>query len=275
MISSTCSACRFWNSSIGKKIVVALTGAFLVVFLAGHLVGNLLIFQSSEAFNHYADFLHTMLHGWGIWLFRATMLVSLALHILATVQLTAANRAARPRRYEHDSTMVASRSSRIMVWSGLTILVFFVFHILHYTVRIEGDLKLLADFHQNWAMTVAGFQSIPVVLFYILAMGLLCSHLSHGVGSIFQTLGLRTKKSSAAIGLLSKVYAVVLFLGFISIPISICFFGLGKCEMEKTEKVVKLLKDKGHTHLPESLAHKNISELTEADIPAAENEAKH
>ncbi|MCB1091196.1 MAG: succinate dehydrogenase cytochrome b subunit [Akkermansiaceae bacterium] len=270
MISSTCSACRFWHSSIGKKIVVALTGAFLVIFLAGHLVGNMLIFQSSEAFNHYADFLHTMLHGWGIWLFRATMLVSLALHILATVQLTAANRAARPRRYEHDATMVASKSSRIMIWSGLTIIVFFVFHILHYTVRIQDDLKLLADFHQNWAMTVAGFQSIPVVLFYILAMALLCSHLSHGVGSIFQTLGLRTKKSSAAIGLLSKVYAIVIFLGFISIPISICFFGLGKCEMEKTEKVVKQLKEKGHTHLPENLAHKNISELTDADIPAAD-----
>lgn len=151
-----------------------------MVFLAGHLVGNLLIFQSSEAFNHYADFLHTMLHGWGIWLFRATMLVSLVLHIIATVQLTAANRVARPSRYQKDATMVASKSSRMMVWSGLTILVFFVFHILHYTVRVQADLKQLAEFHQNWAMTVAGFQSIPVVLFYVLAMGLLCSHLSHG-----------------------------------------------------------------------------------------------
>ena len=254
MSSSTCSACRFWHSSIGKKLVVALTGAFLVVFLAGHLVGNLLIFQSSEAFNHYADFLHTMLHGWGIWLFRATMLVSLVLHIIATVQLTAANRVARPSRYQKDATMVASKSSRMMVWSGLTILVFFVFHILHYTVRVQADLKQLAEFHQNWAMTVAGFQSIPVVLFYVLAMGLLCSHLSHGVGSIFQTLGLRTKKSAAGIALFSKAYAVILFFGFISIPISICFFGLGEKEMEETKAKVEAAAKAGLTVLPDAEA---------------------
>ncbi|MBT8037291.1 MAG: succinate dehydrogenase cytochrome b subunit [Verrucomicrobiae bacterium] len=252
MSLSTCAPCLFWQSSIGKKIVVALTGAFLVVFLAGHLVGNLLIFQSSESFNHYADFLHTMLHGWGIWLFRATMLVALALHIIATVQLTAANRIARPTRYQKDATMVASRSSRLMIWSGLTILVFFVFHILHYTVRVDGDLKQLADFHQNWAMTVAGFQSIPVVLFYILAMGLLCSHLSHGVGSIFQTLGLRTKKSANVINLFSKAYAVVLFFGFISIPVSICFFGLGEKEMNETIQKVEAAAKAGLTSLPDA-----------------------
>lgn len=250
MSLSTCAPCRFWHSSIGKKIVVALTGAFLVVFLAGHLVGNLLIFQSSEAFNHYADFLHTMLHGWGIWLFRATMLVSLVLHIIATIQLTASNRIARPARYQKDATMVASRSSRIMIWSGLTILVFFVFHILHYTVRVQADLKQLANFHQNWAMTVAGFQSIPVVLFYILAMGLLCSHLSHGVGSIFQTLGLRTKKTAFGIKIFSKLYAVVLFFGFISIPVSICFFGLGEQEMNDTIKKVEAAAEAGLTSLP-------------------------
>ncbi len=250
MSLSTCAPCRFWHSSIGKKIVVALTGAFLVVFLAGHLVGNLLIFQSSEAFNHYADFLHTMLHGWGIWLFRATMLVSLVLHIIATIQLTASNRIARPARYQKDATMVASRSSRMMIWSGLTILVFFVFHILHYTVRVQADLKQLANFHQNWAMTVAGFQSIPVVLFYILAMGLLCSHLSHGVGSIFQTLGLRTKKTAFGIQIFSKAYAVVLFFGFISIPVSICFFGLGEQEMNETIKKVEAAAEAGLTSLP-------------------------
>ena len=118
-----------------------------------------------------------MLHGWGIWIFRITMLVALALHILATIQLTAANRASRPSRYQHDATMVASRSSRMMIWSGLTVLVFFVFHILHYTVRVQEDLRLLAEHKQNWAMTIAGFQNLFVVLFYILSMALLCSHL--------------------------------------------------------------------------------------------------
>ena len=268
--------CQFWQSSIGKKLVVALTGAFLVMFLAGHLVGNMLIYQGSEAFNHYADFLHTMVHGWGIWMFRLTMVGALALHILATVQLVRANRAARPSRYEAENTMVASKSSRMMIWSGLTILVFFVFHILHYTVRMDEGLRTLADFHQNWAMTIAGFQSAPVVIFYVIAMGLLCSHLSHGVGSIFQTLGLRSKKTAGLISILSKGYAIVMFVGFASIPLSACFAGLGKDEMIKTQDAVKALQAKGYSSLPEELEHKGILEVNIDKIPTAPTkEAQH
>ena len=270
MSQSTCSLCRFWHSSIGKKIVVALTGVYLVVFLAGHLTGNLLIFQSSEAFNHYAHFLHTMLHGWGIWMFRILSVIALALHIIATIQLTGTNRAARNSRYQKDATMVAPRSSRIMAYSGLTVLVFIIFHILHYTVRIDPDLKLLADFGQNWAMTVAGFQKWYVVLFYVVSMALLCSHLSHGVASIFQTLGLRSKKTANGIKRFSQAYAMVIFFGFISIPISVCFFGLGEKEMEDTIKIVKELKEKGYDELPERLIGKNLPEtLKDHHIPRA------
>lgn len=248
MNSPLCSICRFWHSSIGKKVVVALTGAFLVLFLAGHLTGNMLIYQSSADFNEYAHFLHTMAHGWGIWVFRILLLSSLVLHVLGTVQLTIANRKARPTRYQKEATMVAPKSSRIMIFSGLTILSFVVFHILHYTVRVDGDLKLLADFGQNWAMTVAGFQNILVVIFYVIAMALLCSHLSHGVASIFQTLGLRTKKNAQLIITSSKVFSIVIFIGFISIPISI-FFGLGKAEMEETVRLVQEAHKAGHTEL--------------------------
>lgn len=261
MSQPTCSLCRFWQSSIGKKIVVALTGAFLVFFLAGHLAGNLLIFQSSEAFNHYAHFLHTMIHGWGIWMFRGLMLVALALHIVATIQLTGANRAARNSRYQKDATMVAPKSSRVMIWSGLTILVFFVFHILHYTVRIDPGLKSLADFGQNWAMTIAGFQKWYVVLFYVISMALLCSHLSHGVGSIFQTLGLRTRKTAEGIKRFSQAYALVIFLGFISIPVAVCFFGFGKSELKETRKAVKDLKKMGWETIPEEWVGKDLTEM--------------
>lgn len=263
MSQSTCSLCQFWQSSIGKKIVVALTGAYLVIFLAGHLAGNLLIFQSSEAFNHYAHFLHNMLHGWGIWMFRLLSIVALILHIIATIQLTGANRAARTSRYRKDATMVASKSSRIMAYSGLTVLVFIIFHILHYTVRIDGDLKQLADFGQNWAMTVAGFQKWYVVLFYVVSMGLLCSHISHGVASIFQTLGLRTKKTASGIKRFSQAYALIIFVGFVSIPISVCFFGLGEQEMEDTIDIVNSLENKGYTELPEGLIGKNLPEMEE------------
>lgn len=249
MSSPICSICRFWHSSIGKKIVVALTGAFLVLFLAGHLTGNMLIFQSSEDFNEYAHFLHTMAHGWGIWVFRILLLGSLILHVLATIQLTIANRKARPVRYQKEATMVAPKSSRIMIISGLTILSFIVFHILHYTVRVDGDLRLLADFGQNWAMAVAGFQSLLVVIFYVISMALLCSHLSHGVAAIFQTLGIRTKKSSASIKTFAKVFSLVIFIGFITIPISV-FFGYGRAEMKDTVERVQAAHKAGLTELP-------------------------
>lgn len=247
MSSSTCSLCRFWQSSIGKKLVVAITGAFIVLFLAGHLVGNLLIFQSSEDFNEYAEFLHSMAHGWGIWVARIAMLGALVLHVVATIQLTIANKAARPSRYQKEATVVASNSSRMMIWSGLTVLAFIIFHILHYTVRVDVDLKTLADYKQNWAMAISGFQSIPVSLFYILSMFLLCSHLSHGVASIFQTLGLRTRKTAKAINIFAKVYSVIILLGFISIPISICFFGYGREEMKETHLEVQKMKALGVT----------------------------
>lgn len=208
-------------------------------------MGNLLIFQSSTDFNEYAEMLHTMMHGWGVWGFRIAMLIALTLHIMATVQLTAANRAARAIRYQKDATMVASKSSRMMIWSGLTILVFFVFHILHYTVRVTPELKELAEFGQNWAMTIKGFQNPLVSIFYIIAMALLCSHLSHGVASIFQTLGLRTRKTSGPINMLAKAYSLIIFLGFISIPISICFFGYGKKELKETEQRIEQAKALG------------------------------
>ena len=158
-----------------------------------------------------------------------------------------------------------------MAYSGLTVLVFIIFHILHYTVRIDGELKTLADFGQNWAMTVAGFQKWYVVLFYVVSMGLLCSHLSHGVASIFQTLGLRTKKTADGIKRVSQAYALIIFFGFISIPISVCFFGLGEEEMENTLKKVKALQEEGHKELPESLKGKNISECSSGCSPCAKN----
>lgn len=218
---------RFWNSSIGKKIIVALTGIILVGFLAGHLVGNLLIFQGEHAFNDYAHFLQTMLHGYGVWIARIVLLSTLVLHVLATIQLTLANRAARDIQYHCPDTVTATVSSRMMIWSGSTILAFIIFHILHYTVRVSPHLAELGADNPH-AMVIAGFHNVLVSLFYIVAMTLLCSHLSHGVGSIFQTLGLRTHKTALVIDIFSRAYALAIWLGFISIPIAIMVFGFGK-----------------------------------------------
>lgn len=230
----------YWSSSIGKKLVVALTGLFLILFLAGHLVGNLVVFMGPEPFNAYAYFLHHMLHGVGIWAFRILMLVMLGAHIIATVALTKQNKAAR-KSYEHPATIQASKSSRYMILTGLTILVFFIYHMLHFTARVGNEYNSLdrykttlhgveGEVHNAWLMVIDGFspQAWYVSLFYIVAMTLLASHLVHGFQSVFQTLGLRSKKTAATLQQISIAYALVIWLGFISIPVAILVFGFGR-----------------------------------------------
>jgi succinate dehydrogenase / fumarate reductase, cytochrome b subunit len=210
---------QYWSSSIGKKWIVALTGLVLTGFLAGHLSGNLLMYVGREAFNEYAEFLHSMLHGAGVWIARVVLLTMLVLHVIATICLTRQNRAAR-QPYEYKATIQASKSSRMMIWSGLTILAFVIFHILHFTVRTDSELAKIGA-TDPYGMVIIGFKNPLVVLFYIIAMTLLCSHLSHGVASIFQTLGLRSKKAESSIQTISIGYSLAIWVGFISIPISV------------------------------------------------------
>lgn len=228
MRKSSCSLCHFWQSSIGKKIIVAVTGAVLVAFLLGHLSGNLLMYMGADAFNAYAEFLHGMLHGAGVWIARIVLLACLALHVFSTICLVRQNKVAKGEGYKKEETNVASASSRIMIWSGLTILAFVVFHILHYTVRIDSELAALAekpDAYGNnnnaYAMVIEGFKSPLVSIFYIIAITLLCSHLSHGVASIFQTLGLRTRGNAKLIEYSAKAYTAIIWVGFISIPVAV------------------------------------------------------
>lgn len=221
MSSSSCSPCQFWHSSIGKKIVVAVTGLILVAFLGGHLCGNLLMYVGAEAFNEYAEFLHHMLHGAGVWIARIVLLTSLVLHVVATVQLTSANRAAREARYQHEATVQASKSSLTMIWSGLTILAFVIFHLLHFTVRVNAELAGLASEGNQYQMVIVGFKNIPVSAFYIIAITLLCSHLRHGFSSIFQTLGLRSRSNAKLIDGISTAYTAFVWVGFISIPLAV------------------------------------------------------
>lgn len=235
MNALTRSAAAYWQSSIGKKLIVAVTGLAMVLFLAGHLTGNLLIYAGREAFNEYAEFLHNAGHGALIWVARIGLLVVVILHVWATILLTRENRAARKQEYEFKATIQASKSSRIMIVSGLTILAFIIFHILHFTVKAGSNFGDMIDVphlaetgairHDAYGMVIAGFSpgilTFFAVAFYVTAMTLLCSHLSHGVASMFQTLGFRSKKASDLIHKLSVGYAVVIWAGFISIPLAI------------------------------------------------------
>jgi succinate dehydrogenase / fumarate reductase cytochrome b subunit len=179
------------------------------------------MYVGAEAFNDYAKFLHEMLHGAGVWIARIVLLTCLVLHVVATISLVRANKTAKGTNYKKVETNVASGSSRIMIWSGLTILAFVVFHILHYTVRIDADLAKLGDNGDPYGMVILGFKSIWVSLFYIIAISLLCSHLSHGVSSIFQTLGLRTRGNAALINYFAKGYTALIWVGFVSIPVAV------------------------------------------------------
>ncbi|MEM6278748.1 MAG: succinate dehydrogenase cytochrome b subunit [Verrucomicrobiota bacterium] len=213
----------FWQSSIGKKLIVAVTGLMLVGFLVAHMVGNLLIYQGRESLNDYAYFLHHFLHGKGIWLFRLGLIGAFVFHIAATISLVRENRAARSSRYAYEATVQAPRSSRMMIWSGLTVLGFVVFHLLHFTIRVDPELANMKDpmdpsRHDVYGMVIAGFQNPIVVLFYIVAISFFCTHLNHGISSLFQTLGLRSEKTREVIKKTGVAVTIILWLGFISIP---------------------------------------------------------
>jgi succinate dehydrogenase / fumarate reductase cytochrome b subunit len=163
------------------------------------------------------------------------MLVMLGAHIAATVVLTRQNRAAR-KSYECVNTIQASKSSRFMIVSGLTILAFFIYHMLHFTARVGNEYNTPALYtylldgkqvHNAWKMVIDGFSVWYVSAFYIVAMTLLASHLVHGFQSVFQTLGLRSKKSAATLQQLSIAYTAFIWIGFVSIPVAI-LLGFGR-----------------------------------------------
>ena len=221
------SIVRFYQSSIGKKVVVALTGVVMILFVIGHLLGNLLVFAGPEMLNAYAKKLSDL--GPLLWAVRMGLLAAVVLHIVATAQLYIANKIARPVPYTVDAKREATRPGLTMVWSGVTILAFLVYHLMHFTWGVANDYYNPANTryflpngdHNVYNMVVDGFNWMPASLFYIVAMGLLFMHLSHGFASVFQTLGLTTPKSRPAIELTGKSVALALFAGNCLMPLAI------------------------------------------------------
>lgn len=222
----------FYASSIGKKIVIALTGVAILGFLPAHAIGNLLVFSGADAINEYALFLREVGHGAVLWLFRIGLLAVFLIHIIATVQLTRQNRAARGAKYAMKQSMASSSGSKTMIVSGLVILFFVVYHILHYTVRVwhgfdgaayETTLADGTHVHDVYKMVIDGFNYIPATLFYLVGISLLCLHLSHGVASVFQTLGIRSDRSKYGVQIFGKAYAFITWAMFASVPLAVMF----------------------------------------------------
>ncbi len=214
---------RFYQSSIGKKWIVALTGLVLIAYVIGHLIGNLQIFIGRDRLNDYAVMLHSM--GPLLWAIRLFLLACFVAHILVTIQLTVENRRARPQRYAVKEEREAGGASKTMILSGLIVLCFVVYHILQFTTGTTNpEFRTLEDSkgrHDVYAMVIHGFSNPFVAGFYILGVFLLCLHLSHGFQSFLQTVGANSKKVSPALDMGSRVLAWAIFAGYASIPAAV------------------------------------------------------
>lgn len=220
----------FWKSSIGKKWLVAITGLIWVGYVIGHLIGNLQVFAGPAQINQYATFLHSIPEG--LWVARIVLIVALILHIVLTIKLSLENRLAKPEQYQKQAYVQAKLATRTMMLSGPLVLAFIIFHLLHLTTRqIYPDYQTWVDAagHSDvYRMLIVGFSSFWVAFFYSLAIALLCLHLSHGLASMLQTLGINSKKLACQLAIGGRVLAVVIAIGYISIPTAVLFGGMGK-----------------------------------------------
>lgn len=215
---------RLSRSSVGCKMLMAVTGVGLLLFVMGHLFGNLKIFQGQDAYNDYAEFLHSM--PMPLWAARVGLLAVFMVHIGAAFRLHAQNRAARPVRYADEATVQASFASRHMLLSGIVVLLFVVYHLLHFTFGVieTGEMHgVEAGRHDVYRAVVTSFQHLWVVISYLAAMVVLGLHLIHATSSIFQTVGLKHVAMNGSIHLLAIVLTLVLVLGNCAIPLA-CYF---------------------------------------------------
>lgn len=212
-----------YRSTVGKKVVMAVTGVIWVGYVLAHMFGNLKAFQGAEKIDHYGEWLREMGgpvlgHGQGLWLFRAVLILAILLHVTAAYQLTRISWSARPVKYQQAPHMELSYASRTMRWGGVILLLFVIFHILHFTTGNAHPDFVAGGVYHN---LVVGFSSWPVALAYIVAIGALAFHLYHGVWSMFQTLGANHPQYNRWKRPLAAAIAAVVFAGFASVPVGV------------------------------------------------------
>jgi succinate dehydrogenase / fumarate reductase cytochrome b subunit len=221
---------NLFGSSLGKKYLMAGSGIILFLFVVAHMLGNLQVFLGAEAINRYGNLLQTNTEI--LWPARIILLATILLHIWSATKLTLENRAARPVNYARWEPTAANYASRTMMVSGIIVAVFIIYHILHYTVMIQAlnftgqsfEAKGFYDSqgrHDIHRMMVVGFSNPFVVFFYLLGVGLLCLHLSHGISAMFQSLGWKKRAYGPCLDRFARWASVLLFVGYSSIPISV------------------------------------------------------
>jgi succinate dehydrogenase / fumarate reductase cytochrome b subunit len=244
----------FFTTTVGMKVTTAITGTVLTLFVVGHLIGNLKLLGGQDALNSYAHFLQ----GLGVWLWvaRGSLLAALVVHMTLALYLKKKALAARPVGYAHPNTVVASYASRTMAWTGAVIFAFLLFHLAHYTFGLIGTveahnyqdpnkvahvrvgyLDLIDDKgrHDVYSMTVAGFRQPVIAALYVVAQLFLLFHLSHGIASVFQTLGLNTPRVQPFIRRLSWTVATLLAAGNIGLVTAVYMDWLGEDIVPRTK----------------------------------------
>jgi succinate dehydrogenase / fumarate reductase cytochrome b subunit len=207
---------HFYTSTTGKKAVMAVSGCILFLFVLGHLIGNLQIYEGPERLNQYAVLLR--IEPPLLWTVRVVLLAMVLLHIWSAVQLAARNVTARPVGYQKKKATGSSYASRTMYWSGPIILAFVIYHLLDFTF---GKVNPHYEPGNVYGNVVASFQVIPVAVFYIIAMLLLCLHLYHGLWSMFQSLGIAHPRYTPLLRKGAAVVATLIAVGNISIPVAV------------------------------------------------------
>ncbi|MFN4916174.1 MAG: succinate dehydrogenase cytochrome b subunit [Ignavibacteria bacterium] len=235
------SLLQFLRSTVFTKIVMAITGLLIIGFLIGHMLGNLLMFAGPEKINAYALGLKNL--GPLLWLVRFAMIAAFGLHIWSSIELASRNKLARPVQYDTKKSLKSTFASRTMLVSGLAILFFVIYHLLHYTFGIiqpntyyAGGYRMESTgeiVHNVYNMVVAGFQNPFIALSYIIALIFMSSHVSHATSSAFQTLGVMNPNIKKITSKIGPALAGLFLVGYLSIPIGVMIGVIKKAPDQK------------------------------------------
>ncbi|MFQ5678475.1 MAG: succinate dehydrogenase cytochrome b subunit [Gemmatimonadota bacterium] len=213
----------FYGTTVGKKVAMAGSGGLLLLFVLGHMIGNLKVYQGPEAYNAYAEGLREagaplLSHGELLWIARILLLAALLIHVTAAIQLTRISRTARSMGYARTPHEEISYASRTVRWGGTIIFLFVVYHLLHLTWGTVHPAFVRGDVYHNF---VAGFQVWPVSVVYMLGMIVLGLHIYHGTWSMMQTLGIDPPRYGRYRRPFAALVALVIVAGNLSFPLAV------------------------------------------------------
>src|SRR5262245_56979948 len=206
----------FYRTTVGKKVVMGITGLIWVLFVLGHMAGNLQVFEGAAVFNRYSRLLRTSMEL--LWTVRIVLALALVFHVIAAYQLARISQKSRPVGYAKWKAVNSTFASRTMRWTGPVLLAFIIYHLLHFTTGTLHDDFIEGDVFHN---VLSAFQIWWVSSIYIVAMLALSLHLYHGIWSLSQSLGLSHPKYNDGVRTLATILTIVIVAGFIAIPIAV------------------------------------------------------